>query len=402
MIASSGSAKSVDHDRADAQALDLAKQAIALRSVRGPGNQVPQVAALFKSALVAGGFSDADVTITPVDDTAFLIARWKGRDPKLKPLVISGHMDVVEAKASDWERDPFTPVVENGLLYGRGSSDMKLDDALAVAALIELKREGYQPRRDLVLALSGDEETTMKTTQMLAKELSNAEMVLNVDGTGGQLDSQGKPQYFTWSGAEKTYADFELTVTSPGGHSSRPYEPNAINQLSAALVRIGQYKFKPELSELTRAYFKAAADYESSRDSGGNARVRGGSDRCEGHRHVTGESRDRRQDRHDLRRDNDQRRPCAQRAATAGHCKHQLPDLPRPSACRDHGGTAACRSRHSSSVQGCLHGQRCNRRFAHSPGCGCRGHEGHPHRLSGDSRIPDNVSRRERQHVVSQ
>jgi carboxypeptidase PM20D1 len=265
MIVSSARASSVGHERADAQTLDLAKRAVALRSVRGPGNQVPQVAALFKSALVAGGFNDADVTITPVDDTAFLIARWKGQDPGLKPLVISGHMDVVEAKPADWERDPFTPIVENGLLYGRGSSDMKLDDALAVAALVELRREGYKPRRDIVLAFSGDEETTMKTTGMLAKALSNAELVLNVDGTGGRLDPQGKPQYFTWSGAEKTYADFELTVTSPGGHSSRPYEPNAINELSAALVRIGQYRFKPELSELTRAYFTAAARYEDPR-----------------------------------------------------------------------------------------------------------------------------------------
>jgi carboxypeptidase PM20D1 len=90
MMVSSAHAKPADHDRADTQALDLAKQAIALRSVHGPGNQAPQVAALFKSALVAGGFSDADVTITPVDDTAFLIARLKGQDPKLKPLVISG------------------------------------------------------------------------------------------------------------------------------------------------------------------------------------------------------------------------------------------------------------------------------------------------------------------------
>ena len=263
LAGSSSPAKSADHERADAQALDLAKQAIALRSVRGPGNQASQVAALFKSALVAAGFNEADVTITPVDDTAFLIARWKGQNPKLKPLVISGHMDVVEAKASDWERDPFTPVIENGLLYGRGSSDMKLDDALAVAALIELRRTGYRPQRDIVLALSGDEETTMKTTGMLARARSTGEMVLNVDGTGGQLDPEGKPQYFTWSGAEKTYGDFELTVTSPGGHSSRPYEPNAINQLSAALVRIGQYRFKPELSELTRSYFTAAARYES-------------------------------------------------------------------------------------------------------------------------------------------
>jgi len=262
MAISSGHARSIDHERADAQALDLAKQAIALRSVRGPGNQAPRVAALFKSALVAGGFKDDDVSITAVDDTAFLVARWRGSDPKLKPLVISGHMDVVEARPADWERDPFTPVIENGLLYGRGASDMKLDDALAVAALIELKRAGYKPRRDLVLALSGDEETLMKTTQILAQQLSNAEMVLNVDGTGGQLDADGKPQYFTWSGAEKTYADFQLTTTSPGGHSSRPYEPNAINQLAAALVRIEQYKFQPELSELTRAYFMAAARYE--------------------------------------------------------------------------------------------------------------------------------------------
>jgi carboxypeptidase PM20D1 len=260
---SSAYAKPADHEQADAQALDLAKQAIALRSVRGPDNQAPRVAALFKSALVAGGFNDADVTITPVDDTAFLIARWRGHDPGLKPLVISGHMDVVEARPSDWERDPFTPVIENGLLYGRGASDMKLDDALAVAALIELKREKYQPRRDIVLALSGDEETTMKTTGMLARELSNAEMVLNIDGTDGLLDPEEKPLYFNWSGAEKTYADFELTVTSPGGHSSRPYDPNAITQLAAALVRIGQYRFEPELSELTRAYFTAAARYES-------------------------------------------------------------------------------------------------------------------------------------------
>src|ERR1700752_648776 len=210
IAASPGYTKSADHSRAEGQALELAKQAIALRSVRGPGNQAPQVAALFKSALVAGGYNDADVTITPVDDTAFLIARWKGSDPKLKPLVISGHMDVVEANPSDWERDPFTPLVENGMLYGRGSSDMKLDDALAVATVIELKREGYKPHRDIVLAYSGDEETTMATTEKLATALSNAEMVLNVDGTSGQLDPEGKPLYFTWSGAEKTYADFEL------------------------------------------------------------------------------------------------------------------------------------------------------------------------------------------------
>jgi acetylornithine deacetylase/succinyl-diaminopimelate desuccinylase-like protein len=252
------------HPQAEAQALDLARQAIALRSVRGPGNKTPDVAALYKAALVAGGFAPGDVEITPVDDTAYLIGRWHGSDLSLKPLVISGHMDVVEANPADWQRDPFTPVVENGYLYGRGATDMKLDGTIAIAALIELRREGYRPRRDIVIEFSGDEETVMKTSALIAERLANADLVLNIDGGGGTLDeATGRPLYFTWQGAEKTYADFELTVTNPGGHSSAPRRDNAINQLAAALVRIGQYRFKPEVSDLTRAYFQQAARYES-------------------------------------------------------------------------------------------------------------------------------------------
>ena len=254
------------HPQAEAQALDLAKRAISLRSVRGPGNKTPQVAALFRDALVAGGFAPGDVEITPVDDTAYLIARWRGSDPKLKPLVFSGHIDVVEANPADWQRDPFTPVVENGYLYGRGATDMKLDAALAAAALIELRREGYKPRRDIVLEFSGDEETVMKTSAIIAERLKDADLVINIDGGGGTLDeASAKQLYFTWQGAEKTYADFELTVTNPGGHSSAPRRENAINQLAAALVRIGNYRFKPEVSDLTRAYFTQAARYEEPR-----------------------------------------------------------------------------------------------------------------------------------------
>jgi carboxypeptidase PM20D1 len=125
MCASANLSAAADHPRAEEQALELAKQAIALRSVRGPGNQTPQVAALFRSALLAGGFSERDIVITPVDDTAYLIARWPGTNPTLKPVVISGHMDVVEAIPADWQRDPFTPVLENGFLFGRGASDMR-------------------------------------------------------------------------------------------------------------------------------------------------------------------------------------------------------------------------------------------------------------------------------------
>jgi acetylornithine deacetylase/succinyl-diaminopimelate desuccinylase-like protein len=252
------------HPQAEAQALDLAEKAIALRSVRGPGNKTPEVAALYKAALVAGGFADADVTITPVDDTAYLIGRWPGSDPALAPLVISGHMDVVEAKPADWVRDPFTPVVENGYLFGRGATDMKLSGTLAIAALGELRREGYRPRRTIIIEFSGDEETTMKTSAIIAGRLRGADLVLNIDGGGGTSnETTGAPEYFTWEGAEKTYADFRLTVTNPGGHSSAPRTVNAIDELAQALLRIHDYRFKPELSDLTRAYFLEAAKHES-------------------------------------------------------------------------------------------------------------------------------------------
>jgi acetylornithine deacetylase/succinyl-diaminopimelate desuccinylase-like protein len=254
---------SVSHPGADAQALTLAKESLALRSVAGPGNQTSQVAALYEKALVAGGFSADRITIAPVGDTAFLIARWPGSDPTLKALVLSGHMDVVEAKREDWQRDPFVPVVENGYLYGRGASDMKTDGAIALAALIELRRQGYSPRRTIIIEFSGDEETAMKTSATIATQLADADLVVNIDGGGGTLDeTTGQPKYFTWQGAEKTYADFELSVTNPGGHSSEPRKDNAINTLAAALTKIAGYQFKPELNDLTRAYFQAAAALE--------------------------------------------------------------------------------------------------------------------------------------------
>jgi len=245
---------------AEAQALDLLKHAIAFRTVTGAGNQTPQFAAYLKQALVAGGFAAEDITITAVDDTAFLVARYRGSDPKLKPLLLSGHMDVVEAKPADWARDPFTPVIENNYIFGRGATDMKFDDALMVATLIDLKRQKFTPRRDVILVLSGDEETVMKTTQMLAAQFPDAYMLLNGDSGGGSLSEDGKPRYFALEGAEKAYADYKLTITNPGGHSSAPRKENAIYELAAALTRIGGYQFTPQLNDITKAYFLAAAD----------------------------------------------------------------------------------------------------------------------------------------------
>jgi acetylornithine deacetylase/succinyl-diaminopimelate desuccinylase-like protein len=245
---------------AEAQTLDILKHAIAFRSVQGPGNQTPLFAAYLKEQLVAGGFAPDDVTITPVDDTAFLVARYRGSDPKLKPLLLSGHMDVVEAKPADWQRDPFTPVIENGYIYGRGATDMKFGDATLVATLVDLKRQKFTPKRDVILVLSGDEETIMKTTQMLAAQFPDAYMMLNADGGGGALSEDGKPQYFILEGAEKAYGDYQLTITNPGGHSSAPRKENAIYEMAAVLTRIGQHQFTPQLNEITKGYFLAAAD----------------------------------------------------------------------------------------------------------------------------------------------
>ncbi|MFP5395212.1 MAG: M20/M25/M40 family metallo-hydrolase [Alphaproteobacteria bacterium] len=249
---------------AEAQVLDLAKRLIALRSVRGDKNETGKALTVVKEALVAGGWQASDVEIVPVDDTAYLIATWQGSDPSLKPLVISGHMDVVEADPKDWTRDPFTPVVEDGILYGRGASDMKFDAALATSSLIELRRQGYKPKRTVVLQFSGDEETTMKTSRIIADRLKHAELVINIDGGGGTLDeATGKPLYWTWQGAEKTYVDYQVEVTNPGGHSSAPRPVNAIVQMAQALEKIGAYRFKAELNPVTKAYFVSAAQFET-------------------------------------------------------------------------------------------------------------------------------------------
>lgn len=258
-------AEAAGHPAAEKQALDLAQQAIALRSVQGEGNRTAEVDALFRAALIAGGWNAADIEITPVDDTAYMVATWKGSDSSLKPLVFSGHLDVVEADPKDWERDPFKPAIENGYLFGRGSIDMKTSAALTVASLIELRKSGYKPRRTIIVAFSGDEETTMKTSTILADKLSNAELVVNIDGGGGTLDEKtGKPTFWGWDGAEKTYIDYQLTVTDPGGHSSAPRPVNAIVEMSKALEKIGAYHFKTEINPITKAFFEGAAKFKDS------------------------------------------------------------------------------------------------------------------------------------------
>lgn len=240
------------------EALALLTKGIAFQTVEGKG-QVPAYAAYLKQQLVSAGFADADVAFTPVGETGYLTARYAGKDRKAKPTVVLAHMDVVAADPKDWTRDPFTPVVENGYVYGRGSLDNKANLSLVVATLMKLKREKWVPQHDLVLVLTGDEETQMKTTKAAADAYKGAGLVLNADAGGGALGEDGKPIVYGLQAAEKVYGDWHLTVTDPGGHSSRPGPNNAIASLAAAVVRIASYKFPPQQNEITKASLAGTA-----------------------------------------------------------------------------------------------------------------------------------------------
>ena len=238
------------------QALEILKRSVGFKTVQGEG-QVPAYAAYLAGLLRDGGFAAEDITITPYGETATLVARYRGTDSAAKPILIAGHMDVVTAFREDWERDPFTAVVENGYVFGRGSSDNKFGITSMVATLLWLKQEGFKPRRDILLVLTGDEETEQDTTAAVAQQLKHAELLLNSDAGGALLGDDGKPVVYGMQAAEKTYMDFQVVFTNPGGHSSRPTATNAIYDLARAITRIAGFRFPARSSELTQAYFRA-------------------------------------------------------------------------------------------------------------------------------------------------
>lgn len=240
------------------EALAILEKAVSIPTVAGRG-QVPVLARWITERLVAGGFAAGDIAFTPIGETGYLTVRYPGRDRAAKPIVLLGHMDVVEARREDWRRDPFVPVIEGGYLHGRGALDNKGDVSILLAALIGLKAAGWVPGRDVILALTGDEETEMATTQALARSLRNAELVLNADAGGGLLGEDGKPIAYRLQASEKTYAEYVLTVTDPGGHSSRPGKVNAIYRLGAGLAKLAAHQFPAQLSPVTKAYFEASA-----------------------------------------------------------------------------------------------------------------------------------------------
>ena len=241
-----------------AQARSILEKSIATPTVAGRG-EVPGFARWLAGRLRDGGYAEREIEIIPVGETAALLARYPGRDRTLPPLVLSVHMDVVEAKREDWVRDPFQLSEADGFLFGRGVADNKFDLAMLVALLADLRRSGYVPARDIVLALSGDEESTMASTRVLAERLRGAWLVINGDMGANPIGPDGKPQAAIVQAGEKTYASYRLTVTNPGGHSSMPREDNAIYQLAAALGRIGAHRFPVAMNEITKAHLQGVA-----------------------------------------------------------------------------------------------------------------------------------------------
>jgi acetylornithine deacetylase/succinyl-diaminopimelate desuccinylase-like protein len=212
--------------------------------------------------LKEAGFTDADLHYFTADGhpkEGGLVARLPGSDPHAKAVLLLGHIDVVEARREDWTRDPFTLIEENGYFYGRGTADMKAQVAAWVDTMMRLKQEGFKNRRTLKMALTCGEETStaFNGASWLStheRDLIDAEFALN-EGGGGRLDANGKPLMMTIQAAEKFPQNYQLEVTNPGGHSSRPMPDNAIYRLAAGLTKISAYAFPVQASDITRTYF---------------------------------------------------------------------------------------------------------------------------------------------------
>ncbi len=230
-----------------------------------------QASKAMAARLKAGGYSDAEMqVIVPPGGPkkGNLVARLKGSGAK-KPLMLLAHIDVVEAKREDWVRDPFKLIEEGGYFYARGSSDDKAMAAIHVSNMIRYKQAKLQPARDIILALTCDEEHGDSRFNGVAylikhhRNLIDAEIVIN-EGGGGLMDKDGKPQFHGIQAGEKIFQNFQLEVTNRGGHSSVPTRDNAINQLAEGLTRLAKFEFPFKLTDTTRAYFERRAAMESN------------------------------------------------------------------------------------------------------------------------------------------
>ncbi|HLJ18599.1 MAG TPA: M20/M25/M40 family metallo-hydrolase [Stellaceae bacterium] len=246
---------------------DIFRDIVEIRSVHDVGTR--EVAGVLVRYLRAGGFGDAELQVLPEEkypNQVNVVVRLKGSG-KGRPILWNGHTDVVEAKPADWSLPPFRFTENDGYFYGRGTTDMKDEDAAVAAALIRLKQEKFVPERDLIVAFTADEEVGQEQNGMaylLAahRPLVDAEIAINPDGGSGEY-AGGKRLDFALETAQKTYVTFTLEATNRGGHSSEPRPDNAIYQLAEGLVKLSRYEFPFETNETTRAYFGKAAQSQS-------------------------------------------------------------------------------------------------------------------------------------------
>ena len=255
----------------EGQFRDLYKELVETNTTLSAGS-CTLAAERMAARLRAAGFSDSDLHPFSVPDhpkEGGLVAIYPGRDPKLKSILLLAHIDVVEAKREDWERDPFKLVEENGFFYARGAFDDKAEAAIWVDTLIRFKHEKYKPRRTVKLALTCGEETSgaFNGAQWLAehdKELIDSELAIN-EGAFGEMDRDGNRIALQVQAGEKMSQNFRLEVTNKGGHSSRPIKDNAIYHLAGALKNIEAYDFPAQFTDGSRAYFTGMAKIQAAR-----------------------------------------------------------------------------------------------------------------------------------------
>jgi acetylornithine deacetylase/succinyl-diaminopimelate desuccinylase-like protein len=254
-----------------AVAHDIFKELIEINTSDSIGSTTLAAQAMAKR-LLAAGFPAADVVVIgPNDRKGNMVARYRGKaGSKLRPILIIGHTDVVEARREDWTTDPFKFVEQEGYFYGRGTQDMKDADAIAVADFIRLKKEGFVPNRDIILALTADEEggKSNGVNWLLQNhhDLIDAEFALNPD-SGGVSTDHGKPLAVEFEATEKLYADYQLLAVNPGGHSSLPKPDNAIYHVADALGVLEKSPFPFELNAVTREYFRQMAQIETGQNA---------------------------------------------------------------------------------------------------------------------------------------
>jgi len=246
-------------------ALGIFRQLIDINTTDSVGS-VTAASKAMQQRFLDAGFSPDDIFVGgPSDRKENLVVRYRGSGAH-PPILFIGHEDVVEARREDWTTDPFHFIEKDGYYYGRGTQDMKDCDAILVTTFIRLHKEGFKPDRDLILALTADEEGGKSNgVDWLLKnhpELVKAAFAFNPDGGGVELQN-GKAITAVVDASEKLYADYQLVTTNPGGHSSLPVPDNAIYHIADALQRLQSYTFPFELNAITRAYFERLATLEA-------------------------------------------------------------------------------------------------------------------------------------------